>query len=106
MSKRFGQIETFQKGYNTIAMGILVANNSSTGILTGVSCDLLKLYSPKTNTDTVWLNLSNTANSGTGFPLFSASSLDLPFDNSDKLYIQSQGGSSVVNYIALRKVVE
>jgi len=106
MAKRFDQIEIFPKGYNTIAMGVLVANNSSTGILTGVVCDMLKLYAPKTNTDTVWLNLSNTANSGTGYPIFSASSIDLPFDNSDKLYIQSQGGSSVVNYVALRKVVE
>lgn len=94
--------DIFKRGYPRSQMGQLVAAASSVALPLTLTTEWLFLRPLIGNTDTIWMGTASNTTSLTGFPIQSATSFELPIQaGSLSLFFQSQGGSSVISYIAL-----
>jgi hypothetical protein len=89
-----------------IGKNIIKSTTHTAQILTAVVCDRVLLSADPANTDIAWLGLTSTVESGTGYPLAAGEILDLHYNLSQEIYATSEGGSAVVHFMALKKVVE
>jgi hypothetical protein len=103
MAKPLPITETIQRGYTSIQLGVSVGAVSATAAFPlTITAEKVIFTAHNANTDTVWLGLTSTVNSATGYPLYSGTVLELPYRAGSLTYwLQSQGGSSVVSYVAL-----
>jgi len=99
MSRR---VDSIPKGFSSRALGVIVAVETVTVFSVGINTEIYQISAWNANTDTVWMGFTNTVTSGTGYPLFSGTAVNLNYRGSN-LYFHSGGGSSVVSYIALGK---
>ena len=98
-------INSIPKGLSDIEVGVYVAPTSyasATALSVGINAEVIYITAWNVNTDTVWFGLDSSTTSGTGFPFFSGTSVTIPYREMP-LYFQSEGGSSVISYIALGK---
>jgi len=97
------RVENIPKGYSLIEVGVKVAPtafDTGTALSVSINAEILHITAWNTNTDTVWFGLDSSTTSNTGYPLFSGSVIDLRYREAP-IYFQSEGGSSVVSYVAL-----
>ena len=100
MARQRGDV--FPRGYPKYQAGVHVAANSATALPLSFTAEWLFIKSRTSNTDTVWMGNSATVTSLTGFGFKSTTEVYLPMQaTSLTLFFQSEGGSSVVDYIAL-----
>jgi len=105
---KFEQKEVYTRAFNAMQIGknVIKSQTHTAQMLTSVVCDRVLLTADPANTDIAWLDLTSTVASGTGYPLAAGESLDLAYNLSQVIYATSEGGSAVVHFLALKKVVE
>ena len=101
------RIDSIPMGYSTVEAGTKVAPtqftaSTGTALSVSINAEIIHITAWNTNTSTIWMGFDSSTTSGTGYPLFSGSVIDLRYREMP-LYFQSASGSAVVSYIALGK---